>query len=70
MSYARLIQLLGEKKIKRIFIMADGQVAIIEVCLCLCSVHYFFLIDASKSQPIDNCTGAHSFVHSRDTKVY
>lgn len=32
MSYARLIQLLEEKKIKRIFIMADGQVAIVEVC--------------------------------------
>lgn len=33
MSYARLLQLLDEKKIKRIFIMGDGQVAIVEVCI-------------------------------------
>ncbi|GMH32625.1 hypothetical protein BSKO_00459 [Bryopsis sp. KO-2023] len=31
MSYGRLIQLLQEKKVKRIYLMADGQVAIVEV---------------------------------------
>ncbi|CAD7700913.1 unnamed protein product [Ostreobium quekettii] len=31
MSYGRLIQLLKDKRVKRIFLMADGQVAIVEV---------------------------------------
>lgn len=32
-SYARLIQLLLQKKVKRVYLLADGQVAIVEVNL-------------------------------------
>eukprot|EP00210_Caulerpa_lentillifera_P009379 g8941.t1 len=31
MSYARLIQLLLQKKVKRVYLLADGQIAIVEV---------------------------------------
>ena len=34
-SYARLLQLLGERRVKRITMLADGKVAIVEVPLFL-----------------------------------
>ena len=33
MSYGRLIQLLKARRVKRIYLMADGQIAIVEVGL-------------------------------------
>ncbi len=39
MSYARFVELLYKKRIKRIYLMADGQVALLEVCFLVGGKH-------------------------------